>query len=36
MKRPGVYVGVEEEDEQGEHVELVERVPCRRCSHEAL
>jgi hypothetical protein len=36
MARPGVYAGVEEEDENSEHVELVERVPCRCCSHEAL
>jgi hypothetical protein len=36
MTRPGVYAGVEKEDENSEHVELVERVPCRRCSHEDL
>ena len=27
-----VFMGFEGEDEQGEHVELVERVPCRRCA----
>ena len=27
-----VYLGFEGEDENGEHVEEVERVPCRRCS----
>ena len=26
-----VYLGFEGEDENGEHVEEVERVPCRRC-----
>ncbi len=31
-----VYIGYEGEDENGEHVELVERVPCRRCRPEAL
>jgi hypothetical protein len=25
-----VYLGFEGEDEQGEHVEVIERVPCRR------
>jgi hypothetical protein len=29
------YLGFEGEDENGEHVELVERVPCRRCRTEA-
>jgi hypothetical protein len=27
-----VYLGFEGEDENGEHVEEIERVPCRRCS----
>jgi hypothetical protein len=27
-----VFLGFEGEDESGEHVELVERVPCRRCA----
>jgi hypothetical protein len=27
-----VYMGFEGEDENGEHVELVERVPCRKCN----
>jgi hypothetical protein len=27
-----VYLGFEGEDESGEHVEIIERVPCRRCS----
>jgi hypothetical protein len=31
-----VYLGFEAEDESGEHVELVERVACRRCSPEDL
>ena len=26
-----VYLGFEGEDENGEHVEEMERVPCRRC-----
>jgi hypothetical protein len=26
-----VYLGFEGEDENGEHVEVIERVPCRRC-----
>jgi hypothetical protein len=26
-----IYMGFEGEDENGEHVELLERVPCRRC-----
>jgi hypothetical protein len=31
-----VYMGFEGEDENGEHVELVEWVPCRRCHLESL
>jgi hypothetical protein len=31
-----VYLGFEGEDENGECVELVERVPCRRCNRESL
>jgi hypothetical protein len=31
-----VYLGFEGEDENGEHVEVIERVPCRRCRSEAL
>ena len=31
-----VFLGFEGEDEQGEHVEVVERVPCRRCRPENL
>jgi hypothetical protein len=27
-----VYIGCEGEDENGEHVEEIERVPCRRCN----
>jgi hypothetical protein len=27
-----VYLGFEGEDKNGEHVEEIERVPCRRCS----
>ncbi len=27
-----VYLGFEGEDENGEQVEEIERVPCRRCS----
>ena len=27
-----VYLGFEGEDQDGEHVEEIERVPCRRCS----
>ena len=27
-----VYLGFEGEDENGEHVEEIERVPCRRCA----
>jgi len=26
-----VYFGFEGEDENGEHIEEIERVPCRRC-----
>ena len=26
-----VYLGFEGEDEDGEHVEVIDRVPCRRC-----
>ena len=26
-----VYLGFEGEDENGEHAEEIERVPCRRC-----
>jgi hypothetical protein len=29
-----VFLGFEGEDEQGEHVEVIERVPCRRCRPE--
>ena len=29
-----VYLGFEGEDENGEHVEIIERVPCRRCEDE--
>ena len=31
-----VYMGFEGEDESGRHVEVIERVPCRRCHPEAL
>jgi hypothetical protein len=33
-----VYLGFEGEDESGETLEVIERVPCRRCraSHETL
>jgi hypothetical protein len=31
-----VFLGFEGEDEQGEPIELVERVPCRRCRPESL
>ena len=31
-----VYLGFEGEDEYGEHVEEIERVPCRRCKPERL
>jgi hypothetical protein len=27
-----VYLGFEGEDENGEHVEEIERIACRRCS----
>ena len=30
-----VYLGFEGEDENGEHVEEIERVLCRRCKAEA-
>ena len=30
-----VYLGFEGEDENGEHGEEVERVPCRRCHGES-
>jgi hypothetical protein len=29
-----VHMGFEGEDESGEHVEVIERVPCRRCHAE--
>ncbi len=31
-----VYLGSEGEDEDGEHVEEIERVPCRRCNAQDL
>ena len=31
-----MYLGFEAEDENGEHVEQIERVPCRRCHAESL
>jgi hypothetical protein len=31
-----VYLGFEVEGENGEHVEQIERVPCRRCRAESL
>ena len=31
-----VFLGYEGVDENGEHVEVIERVPCRRCRPEAL
>jgi hypothetical protein len=31
-----VFLGFEAEDESGEHVEVIERVPCRRCRPESL
>jgi hypothetical protein len=31
-----VYMGFEVEDENGEHVEVVDRLPCRRCRAEGL
>jgi hypothetical protein len=30
-----VFLGFEAEDENGEHIELVERVPCRRCNGQS-
>jgi hypothetical protein len=30
-----VYMGYEGVDEDGEHVEVIERVPCRRCNAAA-
>ena len=30
-----IYLGFEGEDENGEHVEEIERVPCRRCASAA-
>jgi hypothetical protein len=30
-----VFLGFEAEHEQGEHVEVIESVPCRRCRPEA-
>ena len=30
------YMGFEGEDENGEHVEEIERLPCRRCRPENL
>jgi hypothetical protein len=29
-----VFLGYEAEDEYGEHVEVIERMPCRRCRPE--
>jgi hypothetical protein len=29
-----VFLGFEAEDETGEHIEVIERVPCRRCRPE--
>ncbi len=31
-----VFLGFEGEDENGEHVEEIERVPCRRCNAKNL
>jgi hypothetical protein len=31
-----IYMGYELEDENGEHIEEIERVPCRRCHAESL
>jgi hypothetical protein len=31
-----VFLGYEGIDEDGEHVEVIERVPCRRCHPDAL
>jgi hypothetical protein len=30
-----VFLGFEGEDENGEHIEVIERVPCRRCRPES-
>ena len=35
--RGGVFIGhLVEDDEDGEEVEIVEAVPCRRCAEEGL
>jgi hypothetical protein len=31
-----VFLGFEGEDENGEHIEEIERVPCRRCNHDVV
>jgi hypothetical protein len=31
-----VFLGFEGEDENGEHVEVIERVACRRCRPETV
>jgi hypothetical protein len=31
-----VFLGFEGEDENGEHVEVIVHVPCRRCNPESL
>ena len=31
-----IHLGYECEDEQGEHVEVIERVTCRRCHPESF
>jgi hypothetical protein len=31
-----VFLGFEGENENGEQVEVIERVPCRRCNPESL
>jgi hypothetical protein len=31
-----VFLGFEAEDEDGEHVELIERLPCRRCQQRSF
>jgi hypothetical protein len=31
-----VFLGFEAEDENGEHAEVTDRVPCRRCRPEGL